>query len=95
MRILSVEDVNCDIHANQLIDWGPQCNPFATERLLAIAIQDKVFIQDVLTKGSPLLPVIETQDEIPISAISFDRSGGAMLVAKKSGLVSIFDVSTG
>ena len=40
-------------------------------------------------------PEIHTDDETPISSISFDRSGGAMLVAKKTGLVSIFDVSTG
>jgi len=36
---------------------------------------------------------LETLEQSNISSISFDRSGGSMLLAKKNGSVSIYDVA--
>ena len=77
------------------MDWGPSYNPLASRKVLAIAVDESVYIQDVLQRGTAAEPCIETEDSDRISSISFDRSGGALLLAKKTGLVSLYDVGTG
>jgi len=53
LRVLAAPDLICDDLATNLMDWAPQSDPFAENSKLAVALQDSVFIQDVLNKGQP------------------------------------------
>ena len=93
--MLSSPAITINPLATQLIDWGPAYNPLASKKLFAIALEDTVYLQDVFSREAEAVPGFESPDESNISSLSFDRSGGALLVSQVTGIVSIYDVSTG
>jgi len=49
---MAADGVVVDPLATQLIDWAPHSNPFAHKKLIAAAIDDSCFLQDVFDERS-------------------------------------------
>ena len=92
MRVLAAPDLNEDELATQLIDWAPQSNPLSLKPIFAVALDNQVFIQDILGKNPCPFTTIDSVRGAKITSINFDRSGEAIVVGDETGLISVYDV---
>ncbi|TNV83008.1 hypothetical protein FGO68_gene5618 [Halteria grandinella] len=93
LKIFEAPDLRCDPSLN-LLDWGPQCNPFTPSSRLAVALADQVFLIDHDTGRNSIVASITQQDDIKryIASINFDRSGEALALGTSDRQLQIYDV---
>ena len=92
MRVLAAPELNEDPLATQLIDWAPQSNPLSLKPIFAVALDNQIFIQDILGKNPSPFTTIDSLGGAKVTSLNFDRSGEAIVVGDENGLVSIYDV---
>lgn len=91
MKVLAAPDLRCEGHARQLIDWGPAALPFSEKSLLAAALQDIVYVQDLSKSSTSHYQSLDTVPHCAV-ALCFDKYGEAIAIGQTNGKTVIFDV---
>ena len=96
MKIYEAPEVLGDPHLN-IIDWGPQNNPFVIRSKLAVGLFDQVYLIDHLTGTNSVIANLNSKKttgskDSYICSINFDRSGEALAIGTSDRQVQIYDV---
>ena len=71
------------------MDWAPKADPFSQTPLLAIAIGNQVYMQDILQKNSKFHTIESIRN---ITALKYDPTGEAIVIGNDDSCVVIYDV---